>query len=77
MVFLSYCNYIHFLASALYLVKAEMVEDKRSDDAALAGFYESMEKTNVEKITDEILAGLSEDSGDDKNFDIDSGNDDA
>jgi hypothetical protein len=24
----------------------------------------AMEKTNIEKITDEILAGLSEDSGD-------------
>jgi hypothetical protein len=41
-----------------------MAEDKRSDDAALAGFYESMEKTNVEKITNEILAGLSVDSRD-------------
>jgi hypothetical protein len=26
-----------------------MAEDKRSEDAALAGFYEAMEKTNVEK----------------------------
>jgi hypothetical protein len=39
-----------------------MAKDKRGDDVALAGFYESMEKTNVEKISDEILAGLSEDS---------------
>jgi hypothetical protein len=37
--------------------KAEMAEDKRSEDPALAGFYEAMERTNVEKITDEILAG--------------------
>jgi hypothetical protein len=29
------------------------------EDPALAGFYEAMEKTNIEKITDEILAGLS------------------
>ena len=54
-----------------------MAEGKGSEDPALARFYEAMERTNVEKITDEILAGLSEDSGDDKNFDIDSGNDDA
>jgi hypothetical protein len=38
-----------------------MVEDKRSEDPALAGFYEAMEWTNVEKITDEILASLSSD----------------
>jgi hypothetical protein len=43
---------------------AEMVEDKRSEDPTLAGFYEAMERTNVEKITDEILAGLSGDSSD-------------
>jgi hypothetical protein len=60
----NYCNCIHFLASTLCLVSVEMAEDKRSDDAALAGFYESMEKTNVEKITNEILAGLSVDSRD-------------
>jgi hypothetical protein len=38
--------------------------NKRSEDPAVAGFYEAMERTNIEKITDEILAGLSEDSGD-------------
>jgi hypothetical protein len=54
-----------------------MVEDKRSEDTTLAGFYEAMKKTNVEKITDEILAGLSEDSRDSEDFDVDSGNDDA
>jgi hypothetical protein len=31
--------------------------------------YEAMEKTNTEKITNEMLAGLSEDSDDSKNFD--------
>jgi hypothetical protein len=29
--------------------KAERTEDKRSEDPALAGFYEAMEITNVEK----------------------------
>jgi hypothetical protein len=28
----------------------EMAEDKRSEDPALAGFYEAMERTNVEKL---------------------------
>jgi hypothetical protein len=54
-----------------------MDEDKRSEDLALAGFYEAMEKTNIEKITDEILVGLSEDSEDIEDFDVDSGADNA
>jgi hypothetical protein len=37
-----------------------MTEDKKSIDSALAGFYEAMERTNVEKITDEMLAVESE-----------------
>jgi hypothetical protein len=36
-----------------------------------------MERTNTEKITSEILAGLSEDSKDNDGFDVDSGVDDA
>jgi hypothetical protein len=41
------------------------------------GFYEAMEKTNTEKITNEILAGLSEDSDDSENLDVESWNEDA
>jgi hypothetical protein len=52
----------------------EMVEDKKSVDPAIAGFYEAMERTNVEKITNEILAGLSRDSSDSESFDIESEN---
>jgi hypothetical protein len=44
---------------------------------ALAGFYKVMERTNVEKITDEIIAGLSVDSSDIEYFDLESDNDDA
>jgi hypothetical protein len=36
-----------------------------------------MEKTNTEKITNEILAGLSKDSDDSENFDVESGNEDV
>jgi hypothetical protein len=36
-----------------------------------------MEKTNTEKITNEMLAGLSENSSDSESFDIESGNEDA
>jgi hypothetical protein len=56
---------------------AEMAKDKRSEDPALARFYEVMARTNVEKITDEILAGLSGDSSDSEDFDIEGDNDDA
>jgi hypothetical protein len=58
-------------------INAEMAEDKRSEDPALGGFYEAMERTNVENITDEILAGLSGDSSDSEDFDIESDNDDV
>jgi hypothetical protein len=54
-----------------------MVEEKKVVDPALARFYEAMEKTNTEKITNGMLAGLSEDSGDGESFDLESGNEDA
>jgi hypothetical protein len=54
-----------------------MSEEKKVVDPALVGFYEAMEKTNIEKITNEMLAGLSEDSGESKSFDLESGNKDA
>jgi hypothetical protein len=37
------------------------------------GFLESIAKTNTEKITREILEGLSEDTGDSDSYDVDSG----
>jgi hypothetical protein len=49
-----------------------MAEEKKVVNPALAGFYEAMEKTNTEKITNEMLAGLSEDSGDSESFDLES-----
>jgi hypothetical protein len=54
-----------------------MAEEKKITDPALAGFYEVMEKTNTEKITNEMLAGLSENSSDSESFDIESGNEDV
>jgi hypothetical protein len=54
-----------------------MSEEKKIVDPALAGFYEAMEKTNTEKIMNEMLTGLSEDSDDSENFDVESGNEDA
>jgi hypothetical protein len=54
-----------------------MVEEKKIADPALTGFYEAMEKTNIEKVTNEMLAGLSEDFGDSESFDLESGNEGA
>jgi hypothetical protein len=54
-----------------------MAEEKESVDPALAGFYEAMERTNVEKIIDDMLAWLSGGSSDSEDFDVESGNDDA
>jgi hypothetical protein len=41
------------------------------------GFLESMAKTNTEKITREILEGLSEDTGDSDSYDVESGGEDS
>jgi hypothetical protein len=54
-----------------------MVEDKKITEPIMSGFYEVVEKTNTEKITNEILAGLSEDSSDSDSFDVESGNEDV
>jgi hypothetical protein len=47
-----------------------MVGEKKIVDPTLAGFYETMENTNMEKITNEMLAGLSENSSDSESFDL-------
>jgi hypothetical protein len=41
------------------------------------GFLQSMAKTTTEKITKEILEGLSEDTGDSDSYDVDSGGEDS
>jgi hypothetical protein len=41
------------------------------------GFLQSIAKTNTEKITREILEGLSEDTGDNDSYDVDSGGEDS
>jgi hypothetical protein len=54
-----------------------MADEKKVVDSALAGFYEAMEKSNTEKIANEMLAGISENSSDTESFDIESVNEDA
>jgi hypothetical protein len=54
-----------------------MAEEKKITDPALTGFYEAMEKTNTEKITNEMLAGLPENSSDSESFDVESRNEEV
>jgi hypothetical protein len=55
----------------------KMSEEKKVVDPFLAGFYESMAKTNTEKITKEIMADLCEDSDDSDDYDVESGDEDS
>jgi hypothetical protein len=59
------------------MITVEMAEDKKTVDPTLVGFYEAMERTNVEKITDKMLARLFGDSIDSDSFDVESGNEDV
>jgi hypothetical protein len=52
-------------------------EEKKDVNPYIAGFIESMAKTNTEKITKEILEGLSEDTGDNDSYDVESGDEDS
>jgi hypothetical protein len=55
----------------------KLIEEKKVVDPFIAGFNESMSKTNIEKITKEILEGLSEDTDDSDSYDVESGDEDS
>jgi flavodoxin len=55
----------------------KLFEEKKTVDPYMAGFIESMAKTNTEKITKEILEGLSEDTDDSDSYDVESGDEDS
>jgi hypothetical protein len=55
----------------------KLYEEKKVVDPFIAGFYESMAKTITEKITKEIIEGLSEDSDDSDDYDVESGDEDC
>jgi hypothetical protein len=55
----------------------KLFEEKKAVNPYIAGFIESVEKTNTEKITKEILEGLSEDTGDSDDYDAESGGEDS
>jgi hypothetical protein len=61
--------------------KKVVAETKLSEKEKLvektAGFVESIAKTNTEKITKEILEGLSKDTDDNNSYDVESGGEDS
>jgi hypothetical protein len=55
----------------------KLFEEKKAVDPYIAGFVESMAKTNTEKITKEMMEGLSKDTGDSDSYDVESGDEDS
>jgi hypothetical protein len=55
----------------------KLFEEKKVVNPYITGFVESMAKTNIEKITKEILEGLSEDTGDSDSYGVESGDEDS
>jgi hypothetical protein len=53
--------------------ETKLFEEKKVVDPFIAEFFESMAKTNTEKITKEIMEGLSEDTDDSDSYDVESG----
>jgi hypothetical protein len=51
----------------------KLFEEKKVVNPYIPRFIESMTKTNTEKITKEILEGMSEDTGDSDSYDVESG----
>jgi hypothetical protein len=66
------------VAAETKLTKEEkLFEQKKAANPYIAGFLESMAKSNTEKITKEILEGLSEDTCDSDDYDAESGGEDS
>jgi hypothetical protein len=55
----------------------KLFEEKKVVSPYIVGFVESMAKTNTEKITKEILEGLSEDTDDSDSYDVETGGEDS
>ena len=55
----------------------KLFEEKKVVNPYIAGFIESMAKSNTEKITKEILEGLSEDTSVSDSYDVESGGEDS
>jgi hypothetical protein len=61
------------VAAETNLAEEEKLFEEKAVNPYIAGFIKSMAKTNIGKITKEILEGLSEDTGDSDSYDAESG----
>jgi hypothetical protein len=52
------------------VAETKLTEEEKLLEEKTAGFVESIAKTNTEKITKEILEGLSEDTDDSDSYDV-------
>jgi hypothetical protein len=59
------------------IAEAKLTEEEKVLEEKTAAFVESIAKTNTEKITREILEGLSEDTDDSNSYDAESGGKDS
>jgi hypothetical protein len=57
--------------------ETKLTEEEKLIEEKTAAFIESIAKTNTEKITKEILEGLSEDTDDSDSYDAESGGEDS
>ena len=78
-------KFLSFVFKSTSLAFSKMSEDKKAvaesrlslSEEKNLGFLELMTKTNTEKITREILEGLSEDTSDSDSYDVESGGEDS
>lgn len=54
-----------------------MAREGKSEKLTLVEYYDVVEKARVERITNEIMVGLSDDSNDSEEFDLEEDVDDA
>jgi hypothetical protein len=64
------------VAAETKLTEEEKLFEEKAVNPYIAGFIKSMAKSNTEKITKEILEGLSEDTSDSDSYDAESGGED-
>jgi hypothetical protein len=82
---LGFLNFLSFGFENTFPSFPKMSEDKKAvaetrlslSEEKNLGFLESIAKTNTKKITKEILEGLSENTGDSDNYDVESGGEDS
>ena len=59
------------------VAETKLREEEKLFEEKNIGFIESITKTNTEKITREILEGLSKDTSDSDSYDVESGGEDS